>query len=77
MKYTSHVTDWNDVPVLLDLPYAARIVGMSAEYVKRLSIAGKFPAVKVGNSWRVNRDDLMAFVGAKKSGEQEACHDQQ
>jgi|LSQX01.3.fsa_nt_gb excisionase family DNA binding protein len=71
MKYTAHVTDWNDVPVLLDLPYAARIVGMSAEYIKRLSNAGKFPAVKVGNSWRVNRDDLMVYVGAKKAEQEE------
>ena len=44
---------------------------MSAEYIKRLSYAGKFPAGKVGNSWRVNRDDLMVDVGAKKAEQEE------
>ena len=56
------ITDWAEVPVIIDLPYVACIVGQSPENLKRLAAAGKFPATKVGKEWRVEKDQLRLYL---------------
>jgi hypothetical protein len=57
------VTDWRDVPLVLDLPLAGRIVGQSPEYLKKRAQRGDFTAYKEGNRWRVSKTALMAHAG--------------
>lgn len=57
-----NVTSWDDVPVLMDLAYASRIVGLCPDYLKQLSIKGTFPAGKIGNCWRVSKESLIEYM---------------
>lgn len=56
------VYNWEDVPVIIDLPYAAVLLGSSVDCLKRLSRNGIFPAFKHGGEWRVTKDDLLAYI---------------
>ena len=57
------VTSWEDVPIIMDLPFAARIVGQSPEYLKKRAQRGEFPAFKESGEWRVRKSALMRHVG--------------
>lgn len=58
-----HPTNWNEVPIIFDLPYAARIVELSVDCLKKRAAAGTFPAYKEGKDWRVRKTALMEHVG--------------
>jgi len=58
------VANWADVPVVLDLPLAARIIGQSPEYLKKRCQRGDFPGYKEGNQWRISKEALQRHVGA-------------
>ena len=63
---TKQTTDWDSVPVVIDLPHAAMILGISYENLKTRSIKGLFPAVKVNDrAWRVSKDKLLAFINGE------------
>lgn len=62
LQKSKAVTSWENVPVIIDLPYACRIVGKSYDGLKKLCANGKFPAFKVGGEWRVDKDQLKAFI---------------
>ena len=60
---TRPVTSWDEAPVIMDLPFAARIVGQSPEHLKKRAQRGDFPAFKEGGEWRVRKSALMMHVG--------------
>lgn len=60
-------TDWNRVPVIFDLAYAASLLGISLDRIHRLAQHGQFPAFRVGKLWRVRKDDLLAYIEQQKS----------
>ena len=49
-------TRWEDVPVVIDLPYLAIILKLSYVHLTNLCKKGQLPAFKVGDSWRVEKD---------------------
>ena len=59
-------TSWDDVPVIMDLVYAARIVGVTPERLRAFSQPNycgvRFPAGKVGGHWRVSKEALMEYL---------------
>lgn len=55
-------TSWDDVPVIMDLPLAACIIGCNCDYLRRLAKEGKFPAKKFGKVWRVDKDELRETI---------------
>ena len=58
-------TSWDEVPVLMDLVYAARLVGYSPEYLLVLCKPGRknrFPAGKIGSQWRVEKGALIQYL---------------
>ena len=56
------VTDWAELPVLLDAVLVARILGYSLEYTRRLLVQGKIPAHKMDRDWRISRDAFRAYI---------------
>ncbi|MEG0571317.1 MAG: helix-turn-helix domain-containing protein [Oscillospiraceae bacterium] len=70
MRPTKTITSWDEVPVVMDLTYAARIFCMSAEGLKRLAQTGKFPAFKCGGAWRVSKEQLFFFMNRTDKCEQ-------
>lgn len=55
-------TDWNRVPVIFDLTYAAALLDVSLDRMHKLAQQGRFPAFKVGKLWRVRKDDLINYI---------------
>ncbi|MCL2821553.1 MAG: helix-turn-helix domain-containing protein [Oscillospiraceae bacterium] len=63
MKQPQIVTNWEQVPVVIDLPFAARILGQSIETLKKRSQRGELPgAFKAGRDWRINKDALRSYI---------------
>lgn len=67
MTRTKYVYRWEDVPVIIDLPYAAVLLGSSVDSLKRLSRNGVFPAFKHGVEWRVAKADLEKYIEENKA----------
>ena len=67
MPRTKYIYNWNEVPVVVDVGYVCVILGVTADTVQKLLRAGKLKGAKVGRDWRINKADLMNFVGAKEA----------
>lgn len=61
------ITSWEQVPIVIDLPFACRILAKSYDRLKKLSQQGKFPAFKAGAEWRVTKDDLIKYIEENKN----------
>lgn len=57
-------TSWDDVPLVLDIPYIAFMLGLSNERVRQLLANGSIKGIKIDKIWRINKADLMSFLGA-------------
>ena len=57
------IINWDEVPVLMDIPLAARVLIKSPEWVKQKAQSGELPAVKVGTEWRIPKSKLREYVG--------------
>ena len=63
------VVGWEQVPVVVDLPYVAIILGVNPELIRRLIASGELKGFKVGREWRIAKSDLMRFVGEEEKEE--------
>lgn len=63
-----NIVSWETVPVVMDIPLAAQIVGMNPDYLRQLAAKGKFPAYKISKRiWRVDKEDLMVWKDSLKA----------
>ena len=63
MRQQQLITNWETVPVIFDLPLAARLLGCNIETLKRKAQKNELPgAVKFGKQWRVAKGPLMKFI---------------
>ena len=56
------ITNWNDVPVVIDIPMAARLLGFTVDVITRKCKKSEIPAHKVFNQWRIDKDELVQFL---------------
>jgi len=56
--------NWSELPLLLTVEEAASLLRVHRNTVKNLLRKGKLAGTKVGRSWRIQREVLMAFVAA-------------
>ncbi len=61
------ITSWDDVPVVMDLVMAGRIVGLTPERLRLLSRNGEFPATRAGVEWRVEKDELIEYIRLRRN----------
>lgn len=61
-----YIRNWEDVPLYMDLSTAGEIVGLNPNYLSILARKHKFPAFKIGDSWRVDRDELLCYIERRK-----------
>ena len=61
---------------LWDVKEAAAFLRVHPEHLRRLSRAGKVPAVKVGRSWRYDPEALREWVRRGGTMQREASHDE-
>ncbi len=61
------ITSWEQVPIVMDLTYACRILGKSYEHLKYRCRNNLFPGFKDGKEWRVTKDDLIRYIEENKN----------
>ena len=67
MAQNRNITTWEQVPVIFDVPMAARILGLSDQKIRQMCRKGEIPAYKIGeNSWRFNKSEFMKHIGARE-----------
>ena len=58
------ITSWDEVPIVMDLTYACRILGKSYEHLKYRCRNNQFPGFKDG---KVTKDDLLRYIEENKN----------
>ena len=71
MKKPSLVLSWDDAPIMMDIPYVARILGVTPESVRRYCEKGLLPASKVFNTWRIEKELLQAHMAKNRNSYRE------
>jgi excisionase family DNA binding protein len=61
----NNITEWDNVPVIFDIPMAARILGVTPEGVKRRCQLGELPAFKDGKLWRFEKTAFIDYIREK------------
>jgi excisionase family DNA binding protein len=54
---------WEDVPSILSTNQVRTLLGVHINTVKKMITEGELPAYKVGRAYRVNKIDLMKYMG--------------
>ena len=52
-----------NLPVMLEVKDAAALANCSGKHIREMLRAGKLEGVRLGNTWRVNRDALLKRLG--------------
>lgn len=73
MQKQKLIVSWDEVPVLMDLSFAARLLGKSVEWAKKKAQLGELPALKVGDEWRISKSKLREYVGDMPTITPEEC----
>nr|DAP28552.1 MAG TPA: Pyocin activator protein PrtN [Bacteriophage sp.] len=60
-KSKKTVTNWDDVPLYMDLPYVSMLFGFSVECLKKKAQKGIFPAKKMYGEWRISKEDAKKY----------------
>ncbi|QEY33843.1 helix-turn-helix domain-containing protein [Caproiciproducens galactitolivorans] len=57
-------TNWNALPLVLDIDVAAMIAGYHPAYLRKLARQGEFPAKqnKPRGKWRISKDELRGWI---------------
>lgn len=67
MPQNKVITNWEQVPIIFDVPLAARILGLTDQKIRKMCREGTLPAFKIGeNSWRFNKAEFMKHIGARE-----------
>lgn len=62
MKSTKKViTNWDDVPLYIDLPLLATLWGFSVDCLKKKAQSGILPAKKMYGEWRISKEDAKKY----------------
>lgn len=56
------ITNWEDVPVIMDVPFVARLLGFTPDKISRKCAKGEIPAHKIFSKWRINKDELIEYI---------------
>lgn len=71
-KPLRQIHDISELPVLCTCAEAGLLLRLYPEVIARMARDGVLPGVKVGQSWRFRRDDLVSYLdtlfGGKQSG---------
>ena len=62
----NYFTSWDDVPIVMDIATAAKILAVPYESLRTKVQQGEFPASKVGTLWRITKTALMQYVGEEE-----------
>lgn len=61
MRFTREVTDWEHLPVLLNMQEACRVLRCSDTTVAKHINQGHFKGKRLGRDWRIDRDSVKDY----------------
>lgn len=64
-----YIYSWDDVPVVVDPPYAGVLLGCTGATIRRLCREGELKGFKVGEMWRIRKDVLIEYTLRKQDNE--------
>ncbi len=53
---------WDELPLLMTTSEAALLLDMTVNSVQRLCASGDIPAKKIGDTWRILRDNIRKMM---------------
>ena len=63
MQVQNIYTNWDDIPIIMDAPMAADILGIHQAVLRKMFLrTGKIKAFRVGHLWRIKKEDLREFI---------------
>ena len=65
MPKQKYITNWSEVPVCVDVPYACVMLGMSYDGILRQIRGNKIKATKVGREYRISKEELQRILGVE------------
>ena len=63
IKRWTEYAAWDALPVMLTMPEICAVLKITEPTALKLLNGGELPGVKVGNTWRVSKDALRAYLG--------------
>lgn len=69
MAKKKHATAWDEVPVVLDVPYVSVLLGLHPNTVTRLLRTGELKGFKFGNQWRISKESVMKLLNVETEEE--------
>ena len=64
MKLPRCITNWDDVPVIFDIPVCCILLGKSYDRIKKMCQKHEIPAFKFGAEWRFRKDEIMKWASS-------------
>lgn len=62
MSKVKPITNWDDLPIIMDAVLVSMLLGCSEGKVRRMAREGSLPAYKVGREIRFDRDELKTII---------------
>lgn len=62
MSKVKPITNWDDLPIIMDAVLVSLLLGCSEGKVRRMARDGTLPAYKVGREIRFDRDELKTII---------------
>ena len=66
MPKQKYITNWSEVPICVDVPYACVVLGMSYDGLLRQIRAKKIKAAQVGREYRITKTELQRILGEEE-----------
>lgn len=63
MQKTKFVCDWSKVPLVIDVPYACVILGVTYDTLLRRIKKGELKSFRVGKAVRITKSELRRYMG--------------
>ena len=57
-----------DLPARCDIATAAAYLRVSRNWISQRLHDGTLPGIRVGNGWRIRKEDLIGFTGQQEEG---------
>lgn len=62
MKDKRYIYSFEEIPLFVDIPYAARLFGIAETGVRKLCRDKRLKAIKFGKDWRIPKDEIKRLI---------------
>lgn len=62
MAKKKYIYSWDEIPLVVDPAYIAILLGCTTDLICKMLRNGKIKGFKVGDLWRVKKEDLKDFM---------------